>query len=136
MKKLFVVMIAFLMVIMAFTMVIGTASADRKGNTVKIDYVAFVGDGWGKLTYDAAGPEFRYSFVGHDLESGDEYILWILPSWESLGKATVNTEGNINIHGSINHATFMGLALLMPSSYPFIDSLVPEPFELVTYTAT
>ena len=88
MKRFLVIFAAFIMVMMAFTMAVGTASADKKGKTITLDYIQADwnwnpvinkpqpdgdpdGDGWGTLTYESVGTEFEYTFNGHGLSPGD-----------------------------------------------------------------
>ena len=63
---------------------------------------------WGKMTYRLSGPEFRFVFNGHGLESDSMYTLIYYPDpWPGeglicLGEAVADEYGDVHINARVN----------------------------------
>lgn len=61
---------------------------------------------WGKMSYNQAGAEFSYNFIGHGLKPGTGYTLIYYPDpWPGnglvcLGEGRANRGGNLHIKSS------------------------------------
>jgi len=114
MKKILVVMVAFVMVMMAFAMVVGTASAEKKGNAAHLylyekqqeyPWGIIEGGAWGKMKYYPEGETFDFVFNGHGLEAKTDYSLIYWHDYEPwditvIDGGTSNKGGNIHLADS------------------------------------
>ena len=126
MKKTLAIIVALVMVMMAFAMVVGTASAEKKegkggkAGHIDLDAVDADSDAWGKMNYVLDGT-YTYVFNGKGLVAGETYEL--RSGGIAWGSATANNGGNVHIQDSsaATPGSHMNLWVLNPDGDPETD---------------
>lgn len=117
MKKMLVVIVTIVMVMLSFTMVFGTASAEKKDGKADHVYVdetykdqygntqTTVKEGeeetgaWGKMMFQIWDGKFKFVFNGHGLDPKRNYQL--RAQGQFIAKGTTNKAGEIHIQGTV-----------------------------------